>query len=731
NDQGQWQAVTGDLTMAPGQTQIQVRVATVDDLQFEPTEYIKLQATVTSGETANDTHANQTAITDNDVPYMLVQSGEPAVEGAPVVFNVTLSHEATGPVVVKLALASGVDDLTTPENESATLGVDTDTHLDVLNASGQWEPLGADGLVTFEQGQTLIQVRVATVDDKIAEDTEFIKLQATVVSGDTMNQTHANQTAITDNDVIPGVLEPIHAQVSAQDTNLMVMLDTSASMDSPSGIDGLSRLDAAIKAIDNLIDRYDQYGDLAVRIVTFASDAHVQGEAWMTASQAKSLLASLHADGSTNYDLALSTAQAAFETDAGKLGNAQNVAYFLSDGNPTLSSAFPVAGVNQQSGNLTQPNKGDGLDAAEELSWVQFLDAHQIKSYAIGMGSEVSKTYLDPIAYDGHASSNSDGVVVGAFNQLDGVLNGTTHDFVEGNLSAHGAIGLPGGSFQHVASVAVDGVVHNYDPAQTLLTVSTALGGELSMDMVTGHYSYAAPTTAVTGLALDSFSFSLLTAQGDMASSTLDVRFDHTQVHVGTNDSEVITGGATADQIMGRDGADTLFADGGNDLIYGNGGNDELHGGAGDDHLVGGQGSDVMYGDAGSDVFVWRFSDHGASGSVADRAVDVIKDFDVAPVAEQGDVLDLRDLLQGENTVGGTGNLDHYLRIDTSGADTVIHVSPTGDFVAGVTASGTESQTIVLAGVNLRVDMELTPSASSQDVIAKLLDQGKLLVDHV
>ncbi|HEX5357565.1 MAG TPA: Calx-beta domain-containing protein [Aquabacterium sp.] len=728
--QGQWQPVTGDLTFAPGQTQILVRVATVDDQQFEPTEFIKLQATVISGDTVNQAHANQTAIVDNDVPYMLVQSGEPAEEGAPVVFNVTLSHEATGPVTVKLALASGVDDLTTAENESATLGVDTGTQLEVLDANGQWQPLSADRQVTFEQGQTLIQVRVATVDDKVAEDIEFIKLQATVVSGETANQTHANQTAITDNDVIPGVLEPIHAQVSAQDTNLLIMLDTSGSMDAPSGIDGLTRLEAAIKAIDNLIDRYDQYGDVAVRVVTFASEAHVQGDAWMTAQQAKDLLAALHADGSTNYDHALTAAQAAFQTTEGKLGNAQNVAYFLSDGNPTLSSAFPLAGVNGQSGNLTQANKGDGIDAAEEANWIQFLDANQIKSHAIGMGTEVSKTYLDPVAYDGHASSDGGGVVVSAFSQLDGVLNGTTHDFVEGNLSAQGAIGLPGGAFQHVASITVDGVVHDYDPAHAVLSLSTVLGGVLIMDMQTGDYSYAAPSTPVTGLVQESFLFSLLTTQGSLASSTLDVRLDHTQVQVGTDGSDQLTGGATADQIMGRDGADIVSADGGNDLIYGNGGHDELHGGAGDDHLVGGKGSDVMYGDAGSDVFVWRFSDHGASSAAADLAIDTVKDFDVASVAQQGDALDLRDLLQGENTQGGTGNLDHYLGIDTSGADTVIHVSPTGDFASGDPASGTETQRIVLEGVNLRSDMGLDAMATSQQVIARMLEQGKLLVDH-
>ncbi|MBI5924118.1 MAG: type I secretion C-terminal target domain-containing protein [Aquabacterium sp.] len=730
---GQWVPLNtdGQVTFEQGQTLIQVRVATVDDQAPEDIEFIKLQAAVISGETLNQTHANQTAITDNDQPYMLVQSGEPAVEGAPVVFDVTLTHAAAGPVTVKLDLASGVDDITTPENESATLGLDTGTTLEVLNANGQWDPVGADGLVNFEQGQTLIQVRVATVDDKIAEDIEFIKLQATVVSGDTLNQTHANQTAITDNDVIPGVLEPIHAQVSAMDTNLMIVLDTSGSMDSASGISGLTRLQAAIQAIDNLIDRYDQYGDVAVRLVAFASEAHAQGDAWLSAQQAKDVLSSLQVGGSTNFDYALAAAQQAFHTSAGKLANAQNVAYLLSDANPTLSSANPTPGVNGQSGNLTEPRKGDGIDAAEEASWVQFLNANQIKSYAIGMGTQVSKTYLDPIAYDGHASSNTDGVVVSHFSQLEGVLAGTTHDFVEGNLSAHGSIGLPGGDFQHVASITVDGVLHDYNPAQTVLTLTTALGGELTMDMQTGHYSYAAPTVLVSGLALESFAFSLLTTQGELASSTLDVHIDHTQVQVGSDAAaDALTGGATADLIMGRDGADVVSADGGNDLIYGNGGNDELHGGAGDDHLIGGQGSDVMFGDAGSDVFVWRFSDHGLSASDADRAVDIVKDFDVTPAADQGDVLDLRDLLQGENTLGGTGNLDHYLSIDTGGADTVIHVAPTGDFAGGHPASGTETQSIVLEGVNLRTDMGLDAAATSQQVIARMLEQGKLLVDH-
>ena len=720
---GQWVPVTGDLTFAPGTTLIQVRVATVDDALVEGVEFIKLQATVVSGDTVNQVHANQTAIVDNDLPYMLVQSGEPPVEGSPVVFDVVLTKASPSAVAIKLALMSGVDDPATPENESATVGVDTGTQLEYLDASGQWVPVTGD--LTFAPGTTLIQVRVATVDDKIAEDVEYIKLQATVVSGDTMNQVHANQTAIVDNDLVPGIIEPIHAHVSAMDANLMIVLDTSASMSDPSGIGQLTRLQAAVQAIDHLLDSYDQSGDVAVRLVSFGSTAQSGADTWLTVDQAKSVLTTLQSAGNTNYDAALAQAQQAFGTTQGKLGNAQNIAYFLSDGNPTLSSANPIAGVNGQSGNTTQPNKGDGIDLAEAAAWVQFLNQNQIKAYAVGMGGDVSQIYLNPVAHDGQAGSNMDGLLVSDLAQLDGALSGTTSDFVQGNLSTGGAIGLPGGYFDRVTSITVDGISHPFDAAHPLLTLTTAHGGLLSVDMRTGDYSYAAPNAHVPGLVTETIVFSLLDQHAEVVSSTLNVTLDHTSVIAGTSGDDLLVGGNTANLIMGLDGADTIEGDGGHDQLLGGAGNDDLSGDVGDDLLVGGQGSDTLQGGAGSDVFAWHFDDRGASGSDAQRAVDTILDFDPTKSrANGGDVLDLRDLLQGENTLGGSGNLDHYLVFDTSGPNTVIRVAPTGDFVAGV---GTESQRIILDGVNLRSDLGFDSGASDALVIAKLLVQGNLL----
>ncbi len=198
----------------------------------------------------------------------------------------------------------------------------------------------------------------------------------------------------------------------------------------------------------------------------------------------------------------------------------------------------------------------------------------------------------------------------------------------------------------------------------------------------------------------------------------------------GTSLGEALTGSNTADWLMGRQGDDTIAADGGNDQLFGNGGNDELHGDAGDDLLVGGQGNDALFGGSGSDVFAWHLTDRGASGAEADRAVDTIKDFDAHAPSAGGDVLDLRDLLQGENTAGGTGNLDHYLQFDTLGANTTIKVAPTGDFVPGDATSGTASQQIVIEGGHFLADLGLDTSASNVQIIAKLLQQGSLLVDH-
>ncbi|MBC7200061.1 MAG: retention module-containing protein [Pseudomonas balearica] len=148
-----------------------------------------------------------------------------------------------------------------------------------------------------------------------------------------------------------------------------------------------------------------------------------------------------------------------------------------------------------------------------------------------------------------------------------------------------------------------------------------------------------------------------------------------------------------------RGGNDTLNGGAGNDILYGQGGNDILIGGAGDD---------ILYGGTGADTFVWQKGDIGQ---------DVIKDFN----ASEGDRIDLRDLLQGEND----GNILNYLRVDT--ATSTLQISTTGV----LNESGSNADvTIKLENGGSAVNLSSYGSTSA-DIINALVGQHDLIkIDH-
>ncbi|TAG82117.1 MAG: midcut-by-XrtH protein [Burkholderiales bacterium] len=240
-------------------------------------------------------------------------------------------------------------------------------------------------------------------------------------------------------------------------------------------------------------------------------------------------------------------------------------------------------------------------------------------------------------------------------------------------------------------------------------------------------------------------------------SSVVTLKAAYTTVDVSTTESGSYTGSSANENIFGGNGNNTINAAGGNNIVRGGGGNDPLSAGAGSDVLDGGAGSDTLNsgsgtdiliggpgddtmqgGDAGEnfvDVFVWRLGDQGATGA---PALDTINHFATAAAGSNtsgGDVLDLRDLLQGE-AVGpsnGAGNLANYLHFEIVSGNTVIYVSHLGGFAgdshvvgAGYTTSA-ETQRITLVGVNL---LSLYSGAiTDQQIITQLLNNNKLIVD--
>ena len=240
------------------------------------------------------------------------------------------------------------------------------------------------------------------------------------------------------------------------------------------------------------------------------------------------------------------------------------------------------------------------------------------------------------------------------------------------------------------------------------------------------------------------------------ASAIVTLKAAYTTVDFTTTESGNFTGSSANEFIQGGNGNNTINANSGNNIVHGGGGNDNLSAAAGSDLLDGGSGNDILDGGSGTDVliggpgddtmtggaagenfvdvFVWQLGDQGAAGT---PAIDTINNFSTAAAGSGsagGDVLYLRDLLQGE-TVGpsnSAGNLANYLHFEISGSNTIIHISHTGGFAAdshvvGASyASSSETQQIVLVGVNLQ--SLYSGATTDQQIITQLLNNNKLIV---
>ncbi|MDR7307103.1 type I secretion C-terminal target domain-containing protein, partial [Rhodoferax saidenbachensis] len=244
-------------------------------------------------------------------------------------------------------------------------------------------------------------------------------------------------------------------------------------------------------------------------------------------------------------------------------------------------------------------------------------------------------------------------------------------------------------------------------------------------------------TTTVANLAGSTF---MTTTDASMTSGGVFTATVASTTNKGYGD--LVHGGAGNDALFGEAGSDLLYGGAGNDYLNGGASNDALRGGAGNDRLEGGAGSDVLKGDTGADVFSWSLNDGNSTTGVSNAGggnaygvgnsiglsgtTDLVMDFSKS----EGDALDLRDLLVGENHQGlASGNLSNYLHFEVSNGNTVVHVSTTGGFTGGTYNAANENQTIVLTGVNLLQDNSGTALLNDNAVIQDLLTNKRLIVD--
>ncbi|WP_244059025.1 Ig-like domain-containing protein [Aeromonas caviae] len=349
--------------------------------------------------------------------------------------------------------------------------------------------------------------------------------------------------------------------------NVMISLDISTSMDNSSRIGNMTRLAAAKQAIISLLNGYKETlneadsGDVKVNLSLFGTESRQLSDGWVSLDAAINLINTFTRPSGTqytNYDAALQELIDSFnplEYGANKPVDAagtQNVSYFLSDGEPTKSNINPDSnnyyttnprlgdGIGWGSAVDFDPNSINGKSDVGQKNWEDFLTKYGVTSYAIGMGN-VSKTYLDPIAYDGAAKTDNNSQltkVVTDMSQLSNVLLGTTPkvEQVGGYLGAHSdskAAGF-GGDGGHVLTISVDGIVYTYDVVKHTISTSggstisgdtlkltTALGGTLTVDMAKGGYSYTPSTSGSAGT--ERVKFTLIDNDKDIDSGMLKI----------------------------------------------------------------------------------------------------------------------------------------------------------------------------------------------------------------
>ncbi|MDW1637242.1 Calx-beta domain-containing protein, partial [Vibrio sp. Vb2907] len=171
-----WVEVPNDgvVTVPVGQTEFDVRIASIDDAVYEGPEDFSVtvtgigavQGSDTGTATIVDDGSGPGPDPDDDRPNVTITDAGTINEGETANFKVTLSNASESTVQVELGLNLG-------DTEAGDLGT-----LEYNTGSG-WVAVPNDGVVTVPAGQTEFDVRIASIDDAVYEGPEDFSVTVT------------------------------------------------------------------------------------------------------------------------------------------------------------------------------------------------------------------------------------------------------------------------------------------------------------------------------------------------------------------------------------------------------------------------------------------------------------------------------------------------------------------------------------------------------------------------
>ncbi|MCS0438279.1 Calx-beta domain-containing protein [Vibrio diabolicus] len=173
-----WFTVPNDgvVTVPAGQTEFDVRIASIDDAVYEGPEDFSVtvtgigavQGSDTGTATIVDDGSGPGPDPDDDRPSVAITDAGTINEGETANFKVTLSNASEAETQVELGLNLG-------DTEAGDLGI-----LEYNTGSG-WVAVPNDGAVTVPAGQTEFDVRIASIDDAVYEGPEDFSVTVTGV----------------------------------------------------------------------------------------------------------------------------------------------------------------------------------------------------------------------------------------------------------------------------------------------------------------------------------------------------------------------------------------------------------------------------------------------------------------------------------------------------------------------------------------------------------------------
>ncbi|WP_210556938.1 MULTISPECIES: retention module-containing protein [unclassified Pseudomonas] len=512
---------------------------------------------------------------------------------------------------------------------------------------------------------------------------------------DTFNGTDGNDIMVAD---IGGL-----TVVPGTNYNIAFMVDSSGSMST-------SSINAAKDSLTSVFNTLKQSlgGSNSGTVNIFLADFDTQVNKSVSVNlndpnaltKLKAVLDSMASGGGTNYEDVFKTTANFFQSaEAVANTGAKNLTYFITDGQPTY----------YQSGEQTNPTlygsvKFDSVVTTSNYklgdTFSTYIDSTHYLSISAA-GAAVLQTYKNGSwnwSSLGTVHAQGDGTY--ELSNLAGSGSSTSSATTD---NANSSFALLSG-LSNVEAIGINSGVSLNDlkPYDSDHSPQTNIDPKDLANSIIGHTEATMPgNDTVSGGDGNDILFGDLVSFNGIAGEGYQAMQAYVAQQTGVDVSKVTTSNVHQyitehyqafdvsgahdgnDTLLGGAGNDILFGSGGNDLLDGGKGNDILLGGTGNDTLIGGQGNDILIGGSGADTFVWKAGDTGN---------DVIKDFN----ANEGDRIDLRDLLQGET--GST--IDNFLKITTVDGTSSLQVSSAGKFNSGDAAAATPDVTIKLEGNN-------------------------------